>query len=599
MSTDITTLEEMHQKKIFEPFIRSIRFPLYRNLTENIEIKFDFPITAITGQNGCHKSSVLRALFGCPEGYSISNFWFSTNIDPIVERSRYIYKTYNEHYDCNAEIIQSRITKPNNPDYWETSRPLKGDGMSPLPEDKDEESFAAKGRSQTRWKKINKNIVFIDFRSEISAFDKALYHGNLSTTLSGKSKQCFIRSKSSLLKKVIENDLASYKPYNGKKEKVQNNILLNSNQISKVCEILGKNYSEIRLVNHKLFNKDGGYSAIIKVDDLNYSEAFAGSGEFAAIMLVYKVTSSNPKSLIILDEPEVSLHPGAQERVMNFLFEMVKANHHQVVLGTHSPFLIEKLPENAIKTLFLNPTTNKVDIINETLKSNAFHYLQVNSHKKLTCYVEDELAKALVDKALESLGEGVATTGILIEYLPGGVNYLQSAIIPPIVYIDRKDVIFLLDGDQEPGFVLENVDINLLNISKLECHVEKIYKSTPKTPVDSNKKSGLNEIQKREAYIKLLNFAKSSIGYLPEKTPEEFIWKHMKKDDLTAEIEHISPHPHNYKKLFSQLTEKTLGLPSYKSAKSQDILIVQKIKLTTLDPKLLEPISNWIKTHLT
>ena len=38
------------------------------------------------------------------------------------------------------------------------------------------------------------------------------------------------------------------------------------------------------------------------------------------------------------DEPEVSLHPGAQEKLMDFLFDQVKAKKHQVVMTPHRRF---------------------------------------------------------------------------------------------------------------------------------------------------------------------------------------------------------------------------------------------------------------------
>ena len=62
---------------------------------------------------------------------------------------------------------------------------------------------------------------------------------------------------------------------------------------------------------------------------------------------------------ILLDEPEVSLHPGAQERLVEFLFEQIKKHKHQVVVSTHSPSIIRHLPPEAIKVMMVDNKTGK------------------------------------------------------------------------------------------------------------------------------------------------------------------------------------------------------------------------------------------------
>ena len=42
-------------------------------------------MTVLIGKNGSGKSSTLHALFGAPQGYTCSDFWFSTDVDPIAE----------------------------------------------------------------------------------------------------------------------------------------------------------------------------------------------------------------------------------------------------------------------------------------------------------------------------------------------------------------------------------------------------------------------------------------------------------------------------------------------------------------------------------
>ena len=56
---------------------------------------------------------------------------------------------------------------------------------------------------------------------------------------------------------------------------------------------------------------------------MQYTEAFAGSGESRIILMVDEVLNAEAKSLILLDEPEINLHPGAQIRLKRFLLEQI------------------------------------------------------------------------------------------------------------------------------------------------------------------------------------------------------------------------------------------------------------------------------------
>jgi len=93
---------------------------------------------------------------------------------------------------------------------------------------------------------------------------------------------------------------------NWSKQRVFENKLFTKQQLEIASKILGVNYSGVRIIDHSLFGQRGA-SAFLTSQDLSYSEAFAGSGEFAIVMLVKKITEAEERSLILLDEPEVSL----------------------------------------------------------------------------------------------------------------------------------------------------------------------------------------------------------------------------------------------------------------------------------------------------
>src|SRR5687768_15503566 len=106
--TLVEKIQRADQQGAFRPRIDYIRFPFFRNLSENAEIAFNSPFTVFVGQNGCGKSSVLQALYGAPKGYSLTNYWFSTQIDPIrepTEKDRHCFVYSHSNTGRDKEVL--------------------------------------------------------------------------------------------------------------------------------------------------------------------------------------------------------------------------------------------------------------------------------------------------------------------------------------------------------------------------------------------------------------------------------------------------------------------------------------------------------------
>lgn len=404
-------LAKMWNAGSFEPVIRYIRFPYFRNLEAGLRIDFNHPITALVGPNGTNKSSILRAIQGCPEGQNIGKYWFGTPLDviPDSDRHRFIYGRWSDSASKVVEIIQLRRARRRGPgndpsaDYFETDGPVLSDGMEPMPP---HSKPLPPDRKVTRWKAIQKEVSYFDFRAEVSAFDKYFYHNDSQARGRGiqkvgqqlRERKSFLAAKSRNVKMLLDERRASYKP-GGKQMVIERARALNTEEVSAVSTILGRPYELIETINHRLF-KTTGVTARIKTSHLSYSEAWAGSGEFAIIRLVALVIGCAPKSLLLLDEPEVSLHPGAQVRLIEFLTEQAKLNKLQIVIATHSPTIVNTLPAGAIKVLDRRASDGKIFLRGQSsFASDAFVVLEHATHRK-TVFVEDELAKAIVKRAL-------------------------------------------------------------------------------------------------------------------------------------------------------------------------------------------------------
>lgn len=350
-------LSKLLSSKKLEPYIRHIRFPMFKNIQADTRIEFGFPITALVGANGTNKSSILRALQGAPENSNLGNYWFSTAIDPITEskegRPCFIYGYRNRKENKIVEVLKTRVKKEDDPDYWEPSRPVAKYGMEEF-----KKSFENSSKYETRWDNIPKEVIYIDFRQSLSAFDKYFYQTTRETP---KEKKAHIRKCAHHLRDAVQSQVKTYFYY---KERIikKENRKLSTEETAAVSLIVGKKYIDIYVVNHSFFKNDG-YTAVLSADGLNYTEAFAGSGEFAVVNLVSKIFSAKDGSLILLDEPEVSLHPGAQVQLMEFISDRVLTHKHQIIISTHAPSIVHRLPSSAIKVFAPDPSSNKVRLI--------------------------------------------------------------------------------------------------------------------------------------------------------------------------------------------------------------------------------------------
>ena len=496
----------MKRNGAFKTYIDYIRFPYYRNLEKNTKINFDFPLTVFIGKNGSGKSSTLQAVFGAPADKSVGNFWFSTELDPIQESESderhcfiYGYKIQNEI----LEVLKTRIKKAKKPDYWEPSRPIKKYGMKLM--------------GGERNSAINMDVLYLDFRSILSAFDKYFYFGD-TKRLKSKTKQDYLRSKSKHLKNVINN----HKIYKNRGvDQNRDSVIISGEELNVVGRILDKNYVSAQIIEHKLFDS-WGFSVIFETEKLTYSEAFAGSGETAIFKLVHEVQHSEPGTLVLLDEPEVSLHPGAQYRLKLYLLEKIKEKRLQVIISTHSPFFSEFLPQSAIK-VFLESPNEKIRVSDHLTYKEAF--LSVGHDiEKVTIIVEDRLAKRLMGKILKNMDANLSKL-FNIEYYPGGASVINKDII---IYSrsERPNIYILFDGDQKPSKQVPDISSipqkKLTNVFLTQA-IKEVTGSKITFYPDGGKQGG-DKNQETEMKKEYLNYYRENVFYLPASIPEEIIW---------------------------------------------------------------------------
>lgn len=579
----------INNKKIYYPYIEYIRFPHYKIIKENTTITFTYPLTVLVGANGTNKTSVLQALYGCPSGNSIGDYWFTTEVDKITEnetkKNCVVYGYYHLGAKKTVEAVKSRINKKDNPDYWEPSRPIAWAGMkTPTPK----ELKAAGNHSETRWDQITKPFIFADCKKYISSFDLFFYHGNFQKSATMNSKQDFLRKRAKLLSAVTQNN--ANKVFFRKHNRINSVNRISKPTLEYINWIMNKNYTDIQIITHTLYNHsiyDNAPSQTVFMkctDSLSYSEAFAGSGEARLILLINDLMSAQPKSLVLIDEPEISIHPEALEKLKKLLLYLACEYKHQIVISTHSASMIRELPNKAIKTF--ESQNNEIHIHENISYMDAFSTIGQKLDGKRSIFVEDRLGKAILCEYLTRRHDKHWKSSFGIEFIPGGAESIIKDLIMSTSKTGLDDIYYVLDGDKDKypysdSYIkLEwcNSEIKKVDVDKIPSsendHLAQIIQDVTGVDVKLSP-SGHSGVPNSEELIDLqrnfLRYWRDSVFFFNSTTPEIAIL-----ESLGITLSHQDGKLY-YRKL---ATEK---LPESSDIGSNEIFTIQKMDIKKLN----------------
>ncbi|PWV81443.1 AAA ATPase-like protein [Nocardia neocaledoniensis] len=241
-------------------------------------------------------------------------------------------------------------------------------------------------------------------------------------------------------------------------------------------------------------------------------------------LLVHRISSAKEKSLILLDEPEVSLHPYAQRQVVNYLIEAAKVHKHQIIFATHSSEMIRELPPTAVKVLTVRAVDGKVDIpVQNSAPQFAFDAIGAH-YEHPTIVVEDRLAAELVEQALEGHPRRDA---VQIKFLPGGADTLWSYYVPMWAHEKRTDLLLLLDGDQaiDPPRPVDEIPPG-----ELEAEIGKTFKCKGGPQLPFSASDPTSAVHRAESVKCTLEWRRRFVAFLPCWTPEAFLWDYRVLD---------------------------------------------------------------------
>lgn len=216
-------------------------------------------------------------------------------------------------------------------------------------------------------------------------------------------------------------------------------------QLRRFSEVMGREYEQARIA---LSDYDANRPIpVLTKNNSEYSGFHQGSGETTVAELL---DVDLPKyGLVLIDEIESSLHPRAQRRLIRDLAEAARIQECQIILSTHSPYILEELPLKARN--YILETGKSKEIVTGVSPQFAMTKMDDEPHPECELFVEDERAKTLLSEILSAHCRDIFPR---CQTIPYGAANLGMALGQMVVNdrFPRPTVVFL-DGDNDgaPG----------------------------------------------------------------------------------------------------------------------------------------------------
>lgn len=340
-------------------------------------------LNVFVGENGCGKTTLLEALV-LPilefksESFSIDDFNSldkKTEISIISDKNFSVKGTMpNSCFDSSGFMFKADIRSRENKSYLSSlvvtdQLFIKADINKPKDNSPDlrvsvNNPFSGKRFSENDILFLDKNRLFQTKSGTYSStrFDKIMEDFNYQYN-----------------KKSEITDLNDY--INLKiKEGVVENIHL-THAISKFKELTNIEVSLDLIDNYKPFAN--AYFSNKKENHQQIRLSYLGSGYEMIFSLIYSfyMSQQSGKNLIILiDEPELHLHPSLQQKFVDFILSISQKT--QIFLTTHSPLLVKQLSENEKVKIMIFRNGEKLHYMEERklpyMSSNESNFLAFN-----------------------------------------------------------------------------------------------------------------------------------------------------------------------------------------------------------------------------
>lgn len=204
----------------------------------------------------------------------------------------------------------------------------------------------------------------------------------------------------------------------------------------------------------------GQYYLKVETSGQHHSSEGMGEGLVSLLIVVDALYDSSPGDVIVIDEPELSLHPSLQRRLFTLLSKY--AADRQIVIATHSPYFVDfsaLLGGARIARLHLQDGSSVISALSESTVNllvgfvrnyNNPHVLGLNAREAFfledgIILVEGQEDVIYYQKIADQLG--IPINGDFFGWGVGGAGSMR-AIASLLTELGFDKVVGVLDGDK-------------------------------------------------------------------------------------------------------------------------------------------------------
>ena len=219
-------------------------------------------------------------------------------------------------------------------------------------------------------------------------------------------------------------------------------------RLSRFSQIMGLPFDAARMALTDAHPKRD--VAVFTAQRTTYSGYHAGGGQ--TTIAEFLRVDPDQYGLVLIDEIETSLHPRAQRRLIRDLAELCRERELQIIVTTHSPYVLAELPLEA--RLYLMQGQSGRHVMTGVSPEFAMTRMDEYPHPECEIYVEDQRAQTLLREIIVAHSRGLVERCSMIPFGAANVGRALGLMVSQGRF-PRPSCVFL-DGDQaeSPGCLL-------------------------------------------------------------------------------------------------------------------------------------------------
>lgn len=218
---------------------------------------------------------------------------------------------------------------------------------------------------------------------------------------------------------------------------------LSPTELAQLNRVLGRTYTHARIDEN-----EGKQVGVLTQAGVKFSNFHQGAGEDTVLDLVALLNTIPQNSLVIIDEIEASLHPQAQRGLMTEILRVAFDKKLQIVLSTHSQFILDQLPPLARVFLSVDRESER-QVLQGVTSEFALNLMDDERHDELDVYCEDEEAVYLIERIL-AFGAPESLKRLRITSVGPASTVIALSLVASKDRLPRPSVC-VVDGEQPSG----------------------------------------------------------------------------------------------------------------------------------------------------